>query len=121
MVSVVRTPSTTAMDLVIAGSPSPVVPRIIAMVGGWRRAAMVGGCRSPVVSEYASAPDGPVLDCDVVHGEISGVARRQASIDASGGRGNQAVGLVKCYPSSGELAAPPSSANSFGRTQRCTP
>ena len=68
-----------------------------------------------------SAPDGPVLDRDVVHGEVGGVARRQASLDASGGGGDQAVGLVKGDPSSGELAAPLSSANSFGRAQRCTP
>ena len=68
-----------------------------------------------------SAPDGPVLDRDVVHGEVGGVARRQATLDASGGGGDQAVGLVKGDPSSGELAAPLSSANSFGRAQRCTP
>ncbi|MDT5358928.1 MAG: hypothetical protein QOC69_690, partial [Mycobacterium sp.] len=42
-----------------------------------------------------STPDGPVLDRDVVHGEVGGVARRQASINARGGGGDQAVGLVK--------------------------
>src|ERR1700682_1298680 len=68
-----------------------------------------------------SAPDGPGLAGDVVHGEVGGVARRQASINARGGGGDQAVGLVKGDPSSGELPAPLSSATSFGRAQRCTP
>ena len=68
-----------------------------------------------------SAPDGPVLNRDVVHGEVGGVARRQASVNARGGGGDQAVCLVKGDPSSGELPAPMSSATSFGRAQRCTP
>lgn len=73
------------------------------------------------LANMPSAPDGPVLDRDVVHGEVGGVARRQASLDASGGGGDQAVGLVKGDPLSGEPATPLSSANSFGRAQRCTP
>ena len=68
-----------------------------------------------------SAPDGPVLDHDVVHGEVGGVARRQTSINARGGGGDQAVGLVKGDPSSSELPAPLTSTTSFGRAQRCTP
>jgi len=92
---------------------------------------VIAGLCSPVVAaslrwpvghtNMPSAPDGPVLDREVVHGEVGGVARRQASLDASGGGGDQAVGLVKGDSSSGELAAPLSSANSFGRAQRCTP
>ncbi len=68
-----------------------------------------------------SAPDGPVFDRDVVHWEVGGVSRRQASINARGGGGDQAVGLVKRDASSGELPAPLSGATSFGRAQRCTP
>jgi len=79
------------------------------------------GAVVPSLANMPSVPDGPVLDRDVVHGEVGGVARRQLSIDPSGGCGDQAVGLVKGDPLPGELAAPPSSANSFGRAQRCTP
>lgn len=77
-------------------------------------------CSRPL-RNVPSASDGPVLDRDVVHGKVGGVACRQARIDAGGRRGDQAVGLVKGDPAFGELAAPASSANSFGRAQRCTP
>ena len=56
-----------------------------------------------------------MLDCDAGHGEVVGVARRQARVDARGGGGDQTVGLLKGDTASGELLTPLSGA-AFLRT-----
>lgn len=102
-------------------SSSPLAALMVLMLRSWMRT----GTRVPVAvlcQRISLSPtDGPVFDCDVIHGEVGGVARCQVSLDAGGGGSDQAVGLVKSDPSAGELAAPLPGANSFGRAQGCAP
>ena len=57
-----------------------------------RPPALLPRRNGPSLGKMSSAPDGPVLDRDVVHGEIGRVTRWQPSVDAGGRGGDQAVG-----------------------------
>lgn len=46
-------------------------------------------------SDRTAIPDRPVLDVELGHGEVLGVAGRQSSADTDGGGGDQAVGLAE--------------------------
>ena len=62
--------------------------------------------------------DGPVLEHDLAHREISRIAGREPAAKREGGRGHEAVRLRKRAPAPGELAPPFTCLPALGTSQR---
>src|SRR6266571_17310 len=68
-----------------------------------------------------SIPGGPVLDCDLLHWEVTRVAGGEEGSDAGGRRSHQAVGLRQRDPSPGEVPAPATGRLTLTAGQWCDP